>query len=141
MPQATRPKKRTKPAARENGSADAQAEEVDAGPSPTERATAGLKMAEHLQKAAAGGKIRKGWSLWRASKQLPVAAAGAGDLFKRHPVPIAIAGGVLATAGILLAAQAIGAFDADTQAEGQAENESRAEDDDEADEDAEEDDA
>ena len=58
-----------------------------------ERTSSGLKAAQHLTKAADGGTLRKGFSLWRATSHLKVAAAGAGDLIKRHPAPAALIGG------------------------------------------------
>ena len=103
----------------------------DNGPSLDERRESGMRIAGHLQKAAAGGKIRKGLSLWKISKELPTAAAGAGEVFKRHPVPIALLGGALTTAALLYAAHAMGAFAADGQQdeEGGEEAEARGEED------------
>jgi hypothetical protein len=87
------------------------ADESDDMPSMSERARSGMKIAGQLRKAAAGGKLRKGFSLWRVSRELPTAAAGAGDFFKRHPVPIALLGGALTTATLLVLATGMGAFD------------------------------
>ncbi|HZN69062.1 MAG TPA: hypothetical protein VFB66_27525 [Tepidisphaeraceae bacterium] len=70
----------------------------DEGPSMSERAEAGVKAASHLGKAASGGKLRMAYSLWRASKQIPVAAAGTGDLIKRHPAVAALLAGLTAAA-------------------------------------------
>ena len=92
---------------------------ADAGPSLSDRTASGMRLAQHLRKAAAGGNLRKGFSLWRASKELPTAAAGAADLFKRHPVPISLLGGALTTAGLLYAAYSMGAFDQDQPADDQ----------------------
>ena len=103
-PTASESKKKPTAAANDNGSG---------GPSPSDRAAAGVRIAGHVRSAATGGKLRRGWSLWRASRELPVAAAGATDLFKRHPVPIALLGGALTTAGLLYAAHAMGAFESD----------------------------
>ena len=110
MAQTTSPKKKSKPAAGDDKSDDT--------PSLSERGQSGMRIAGHLQKAAAGGKLRKGFALWRASKELPTAAAGAGDLFKRHPVPIALLGGALTTAALLYAAHSMGAFAAEGEADG-----------------------
>ena len=112
MREATQSKKKSKRS--DNGRPD---ESSDEQPSLSDRAQSGMRIAEHLQKAAAGGKIRKGFSLWRVSRELPTAAAGAGDLFKRHPLPFAVAGGLLTTATLLLLAQGMGAFDEQDQAE------------------------
>jgi hypothetical protein len=89
-----------------------------------------MKIAGHLRKAAEGGTIRKGFSLWRVARELPTAASGAGELFKRHPVPIALLGGALTTAGLLVLAHGMGAFDSEGQREGeeQGQEEGQAED-------------
>ena len=135
MPNTTKQKKKTKAPAREesaddessgdqggsehgggeNGSGENGA--ASNGPALSDRAASGMRIAKHLQKAAAGGNLRKGFSLWRASKELPTAAAGAGELFKRHPVPISLLGGVLTTAGLLYAAYTMGAFEQDGSGE------------------------
>jgi hypothetical protein len=109
MAQATRPNKSSK--SRRDDQSD---NDTGGGPSLSDRASSGMRLAGHVKKAAEGGKLRKGFSLWRASKELPVVAAGAGDLFKRHPVPIAVAAGGLVTAGVLVLALGMGAFDSDS---------------------------
>ena len=91
------------------------------GPSLSDRAQSGARIADHVRKAAEGGSIRKGFSLWRVARELPTAASGAGDLFKRHPVPIALLGGVVTTGALLVLANGMGAFDADDQSEGEDE--------------------
>jgi hypothetical protein len=106
MREATQVKKKSKRPA--NGKSD---ESSDDQPSLAERAQSGMRIAEQLGKAAAGGKLRQGFSLWRVSRELPTAAAGTGRFFKRHPVPIAVAGGVLTTGALLLLALGLGAFD------------------------------
>jgi len=103
-----------KPKGAKNGQSDESSEEQ---PSLSERAESGMRIAEQLGKAAVGGKLRKGFSLWRVSRELPTAAAGAGDVFKRHPIPIAVAGGLLTTASLLLLAHGMGAFDAQDEAD------------------------
>ena len=130
MPNTTKPKKKTKAPAREESDDDESSGEqgggehgagengaANNGPALSDRAASGMRIAKHLQKAAAGGNLRKGFSLWRASKELPTAAAGAGELFMRHPVPISLLGGVLTTAGLLYAAYSMGAFEQDESAE------------------------
>src|SRR5688572_23985411 len=107
MAQAAKKKQKSGKNERDNESED--------GPSLSDRTQAGMRIAGHLKKAAEGGSIRKGFSLWRVAKELPTAASGAGELFKRHPVPIALLGGVLTTAGVLVLAQGMGAFDANEQ--------------------------
>jgi hypothetical protein len=85
----------------QEGEEQGQAEDEgsgDDGPSMSERADAGVKAAGHLGKAASGGKLRMAWSLWRASKQIPTAAAGTGDLIKRHPAVSALVVGLTAAA-------------------------------------------
>ena len=131
MPNTTKQKKKTKAPARdddesssENGGENGSANN---GPDLSDRAASGMRIAKHLQKAATGGNLRRGFSLWRASKELPTAAAGAGDLFRRHPVPISILGGVLTTAGLLYAAYSIGAFEQDESAD-QGEGEDKGDD-------------
>ena len=104
MAQAAKKKQKSGKNERDNESED--------GPSLSDRTQAGMRIASHLKKAAEGGSIRKGFSLWRVAKELPTAASGAGELFKRHPVPIALLGGALTTAGLLVLAQGMGAFDA-----------------------------
>jgi len=74
-----------------------------------ERTSSGLKAAQHLSKAADGGTLRKGFSLWRATSHLKVAAAGAGDLIKRHPAPAALIGGAVTGAAIFFAARSMAA--------------------------------
>jgi hypothetical protein len=106
MREATQSKKKSKRA--DNGQSDDSSAEQ---PSLSERAQSGMRIAEQLGKAATGGKIRKGFSLWRVSRELPTAAAGTGQLFKRHPIPFALAGGLLTTGALLLLAQGMGAFD------------------------------
>jgi hypothetical protein len=76
MREATQSKKKSKRPV--NGKSD---ESSDDQPSLAERAESGMRIAEQLGKAAAGGKIRKGVSLWRVSRELPTAAAGAGHFF------------------------------------------------------------
>jgi hypothetical protein len=91
----------------EQGEQENAAENEDSeeqGPTAGERADAGMKIAGHVGKAASGGKLRKAFSLWRVSKQLPVAAAGAGDLVKRYPGVTAALGGLAAAAAIYLLA-------------------------------------
>ena len=130
MPNPTKQKKKTKAPARDESADDESSGEqgggehgggengaANNGPALSDRAASGMRIAKHLQKAAAGGNLRKGFSLWRASKELPTAAAGASDLFKRHPVPISILGGVLTTAGLLYAAYSMGAFEQDESGE------------------------
>src|SRR5687768_15756714 len=129
MANTTKQKKKTKAPAREESDEDESSEQAGSahgggengaannGPALSDRAASGMRIAKHLQKAAAGGNLRKGFSLWRASKELPTAAAGAGELFMRHPVPISLLGGVLTTAGLLYAAYSMGAFEQDGSAE------------------------
>ena len=109
-----------KPKGAKNGQSDESSEEQ---PSLSDRAQSGMRIAGHLQKAAAGGKLRKGFSLWRVSRELPTAAAGAGGVFKRHPIPIAVAGGLLTTATLLLLAHGMGAFDAQDEDQDQGDEE------------------
>jgi hypothetical protein len=116
MREATQAKKKSKRV--DNGQSDESSAEQ---PSLSERAESGMRIAEQLGKAAAGGKLRKGFSLWRVSRELPTAAAGTGELFKRHPIPFAVAGGLLTTGALLLLAHGMGAFD--EQAEPQADDE------------------
>jgi hypothetical protein len=114
----------TKSMKKSKGSKNGQSgDSSDEQPSLSERAQSGMRIAEHLQKAAEGGKIRKGFSLWRVSRELPTAAAGAGEVFKRHPIPIALAGGLLTTATLLLLAQGMGAFDAQDEDQDQRDEE------------------
>ena len=128
MAQATRPSKSSK--ASSGGEPDKDSGD---GPSLSDRASSGMRLAGHVKKAAEGGKLRKGFSLWRASKELPIVAAGAGNFFKRHPVPISVAAGAVVTGTLLVLALGLGAFDSDsadqsdeqediedTEAEGQA---------------------
>ena len=115
-------------------------------PGMAERTSSGMKAAQHLSKAADGGTLRKGFSLWRATSHLKVAAAGAGDLIKRHPAPAALIGGAVTGAAIFFAARSMGAseeqgWDSD-ESEGEEESEQdeasgeeEEEDDEESDED------
>lgn len=109
-----------KPKGAKNGQSD---ESSDEQPSLSDRAQSGMRIAEQLQKAATGGKLRKGFSLWRVARELPTAAAGAGELFKRHPIPIAVAGGAATTAALLLLAQGMGAFDTQDEDQDQGDEE------------------
>ena len=108
MAQATRPSKASK--SRRPEESDKDAEDT---PSVSDRASSGMRLAGHVEKAAEGGTLRKAFSLWRASKELPVAAAGATDLFKRHPIPVSVAAGALVTTGMLVLASRMGAFDSE----------------------------
>jgi len=101
---------------RNSRASDESSDESSDSPSPSERARSGIKIASQLNKAAQGGKIRKGISLWRVSRELPTAAAGAGKCFKRHPVPVSILSGALTTATLLVLASGMGAFDGDSSA-------------------------
>src|SRR5688500_4167501 len=95
-------------------------------PGMAERTSSGLKAAQHLSKAAEGGTLRKGFSLWRATSHLKTAAAGAGDLIKRHPAPAALIGGAVTGAAIFFAARSMGASDeqgSDADEEGEEESE------------------
>jgi hypothetical protein len=78
MPQAT--SKVKKPKSKSSDSGD------EAAPSAQERAESGIKLAQHVQTALTGGKIRKAFALWGAAKQLRVAAAGTGGVVKKHPL-------------------------------------------------------
>lgn len=130
MPQTTNRKTESKSRRRDDAS--------EPTPSLNERGESGMRIAEHLQKAAAGGKIRKGFSLWQISKELPTAAAGAGEVFKRHPIPIALLGGAVTTAALLYAAHSMGAFEAEEGADEQDGEEPERSDDEEEGEDADE---
>lgn len=89
-----------------------------------ERTSSGLKAAQHLTKAAqGGGTLSKGFSLWRATGPLKVAAAGAGDLIKRHPAPAALIGGAVTGAAIFFAARSMAAADQDADSEEESEGE------------------
>jgi hypothetical protein len=128
MPRATSQKMKSQPAERDNEADD----ESGSGPSLSDRASSGMRAARHLQKAATGGKLRKGFSLWRASRELPVVASGAGNFFKQHPLPLALLGGALTTAALLYTARSMGAFDSnaegdESEPQGRAEDESREE--------------
>ena len=123
MAQATRPNKSSK------SRRDDESDKDSGGPSLSDRASSGMRLAGHVKKAAEGGKLRKGFSLWRASKELPVVAAGAGDLFKRHPIPIAVAAGGLVTAGVLVLALGMGAFDSDSSEQSDEQDEDQDDDD------------
>jgi len=95
-------------------------------PGMAERTSSGLKAAQHLTKAAHGGTLRKGFSLWRATSHLKVAAAGAGDLIKRHPAPAALIGGAVTGAAIFFAARSMAAGEeqgSDEESEGEEESE------------------
>jgi hypothetical protein len=81
----------------------------DAGPSAQERAESGIKLAQHLQTAMTGGKIRQAFALWGAAKQLRVAAAGTGTVVKKYPLATALIGGGLAATAIYLAAKSAAA--------------------------------
>ena len=111
MPRATSQKMKSPPAGRDNGPDDGP----DSGPSLSDRASSGMRAARHLQKAATGGKLRKGFSLWRASRELPVVASGAADFFKQHPLPLALLAGALTTAALLYTARSMGAFDSNAE--------------------------
>ena len=109
----------------EGGDEGDQAGAEDTGedsPSMSERADAGVKAAGHLGKAASGGKLRMAYSLWRASKHIPVAAAGAGDLIKRHPAITALVAGVTAAAVTYVMASRAAAAEGD-EGESQSEGE------------------
>ena len=105
MPQATKKSPKSDKAKKK------QSDGGDAGPSAQERAESGVKLAQHLQTAMTGGKIRQAFALWRASKQLSVAAAGTGDIVKKHPLAAALIGGGLAATVIYLTARSAGAQD------------------------------
>ena len=111
----------------------------DDGPDLGDRAASGLKAAEHIQKAMAGGTIRKAFSGWRALSHLRTAAAGTGDVVKDHPVAAALAGGTLAAVAIYYVARSMAAQDDEGQEdeeseshedEGEGEAEGRSQDDD-----------
>ena len=120
--------------ARSNDAAD-EGEDDGGGDSPSmqERAKSGMKAASHLGKAARGGKLRAAFSLWRASKHLPVAAAGAGRIVTRHPAASALVGGAATAVAIYLLASraAETSGDVDEASQGQegaeAEDEARGE--------------
>ena len=127
MAQATRPNKSSK--SRRDDESD---KDSGGAPSLSDRASSGLRLAGHVKKAAEGGRLRKGFSLWRASRELPVVTAGAGKLFKRHPIPVSVAAGALVTSGLLVLALGMGAFDSDSaeqsdEQEGDDEGEAQAE--------------
>ena len=94
----------------------------DDGPDLGDRAASGLKAAEHIQKAMAGGTIRKAFSGWRALSHLRTAAAGTGDVVKDHPVAAALAGGTLAAVAIYYVARSMAAQDDDGQEDEESES-------------------
>jgi hypothetical protein len=100
MPQATSKVKKSKSKPRPD-SGD------EASPSAQERAESGIKLAQHVQTALTGGKIRKAFALWGAAKQLRVAAAGTGGVVKKHPLATALIGGGLAATAIYLVAKSM----------------------------------
>lgn len=106
---------KSSPSRNSRESGDSPDESSDA-PNLSERARSGMKIASQLNKAAQGAKVRKALSLWRVSRELPTAAAGAGEFFKRHPVPISILAGALTTATLLVLASGMGAFDGEPSA-------------------------
>ena len=111
-----------------NKSKRPESESNEDRPGMAERTSSGLKAAQHLTKAAEGGTLRKGFSLWRATSHLKTAAAGAGDLIKRHPAPAALIGGAVTGAAIFFAARSMGASDeqgseSDEESEGEEESE------------------
>jgi hypothetical protein len=89
-----------------------------------DRAASGLKAAEHIQKAMAGGTIRKAFSFWRAATHLRTAAAGTGGLVRRHPIAAALLGGTLAAGAIYFAARSMDASEDDEQSSDQPDDES-----------------
>ena len=99
MPQATSKVKKSK--SKSSDSVD------EASPSAQERAESGIKLAQHVQTALTGGKIRKAFALWGAAKQLRVAAAGTGGVVKKHPLATALIGGGLAATAIYLVAKSM----------------------------------
>ena len=101
-------------------------------PDINDRAASGLKAAEHIQKAMAGGTIRKAFSLWRASSHLRTAAAGTGDVVKRHPLAAALAGGTVTAVAIYYVARSMAAQDDEGQEEEEAESQGEKGDGDEA---------
>ena len=120
--------------AEDQGSGSGESGGGKKGPEMSERASAGMKAAQHLSKAARGGTLRKGFSLWRASSHLGVAAAGAGEVIKRHPAPAALIGGAVAAAAIFFAARSAAAADKLASAQdNDDEDESSEDDSDEAD--------
>ena len=134
MLRSTSDRKKPSPSAhrdREGGNKSKRPESSSSGedrPGMAERTSSGLKAAQHLSKAADGGTLRKGFSLWRATSHLKVAAAGAGDLIKRHPAPAALIGGAVTGAAIFFAARSMGASeeqgsDSDEESEGEEESE------------------
>jgi hypothetical protein len=94
----------------------------EAGPSAQERAESGIKLAQHVQTALTGGKIRKAFALWGAAKQLRVAAAGTGGVVKKHPLATALIGGGLAATAIYLVARSMDAQDESAGDEGEDED-------------------
>src|SRR4051812_12835362 len=104
MPRATmKPKSVRKQPKSKSGEEDA--------PSAQERAESGVKIAQHLQTAFTGGRIRRAFALWRATRQLRVAAAGTGTLVKRHPIAAAVIGGTLTGTAIYFAAKSMAPTD------------------------------
>ena len=101
MPQATSKVKKSKSKSRPDSG------DEEAGPSAQERAESGIKLAQHVQTALTGGKIRKAFALWGAAKQLRVAAAGTGGVVKKHPLATALIGGGLAATAIYLVAKSM----------------------------------
>jgi hypothetical protein len=104
MPEAMKTRKQSKPK-----KGDATGGET--GPSAQERAESGIKLAQHVQTALTGGKIRRALALWGAAKQLRVAAAGTGGVVKKYPLATALVGGGLAATAIYLAARSAGSRD------------------------------
>ena len=113
MGQATRVKKQSK-----KDTSDAK----DA-PALEDRASAGLKAAEHIQSGLSGGKLRMAWSLWRASSHLRVAASGLGGVVAKRPLTAALVGGGLAAGAIYFAARSLAA-----SAEGQETDDEKGDD-------------
>ena len=104
MPEAMKTRKQSKPK-----KGDATGGET--GPGAQERAESGIKLAQHVQTALTGGKIRRALALWGAAKQLRVAAAGTGGVVKKYPLATALVGGGLAATAIYLAARSAGSRD------------------------------
>src|SRR5690349_22098788 len=104
MPQATSKAKKSRNKSQSN-SGD------EAGPSAQERAESGIKLAQHVQTALTGGKIRKAFALWGAAKQLRVAAAGTGGVVRKHPLATALIGGGLAATAIYIVARSMDSED------------------------------
>ncbi len=102
-------------------------------PSIDDRAASGLKAVEHIQKALAGGKIRKAFSLWRASSHLRTAAAGTGGIVQRHPLVAALVGGTLAAGAIYYMATSMAGAEAGAEASEESDDETSDEQQDEDD--------